>query len=145
LMRQTFSTRRVASAALIAIFAFAGPACKRRKVKVGATEEEAPRMASLIHMGDPKSANQLVAGFYDIEQNAWRWVQKRFSVVLRPPLNAPQKGATLSLKFAIPDVVIGKLQSVTVSTSVNGNALPPETYSKAGEFTYARDVTPNML
>jgi hypothetical protein len=120
--------------------------CRRsRKVKVQATEEEAPRMASIIHMSDPKTASQLVSGFYDVEQNAWRWAQKRFSVVLRPPTGAAQRGAALNLRFTVPDVVITRLQSVTISASVNGSPLPPETYSKPGEFTYSRDVPPNLL
>jgi hypothetical protein len=102
-------------------------------------------MASMIHTSDPKTATQLVSGFYDVEQNAWRWAQKKFSVVLRPPLGAAQSGATLNLKFTIPDVVISKLQNITITGAVNGSPLPPQTYDKAGEFTYSRDVAPNLL
>ena len=29
--------------------------------------------------------------------------------------------------------------------TVNGSALAPETYSKEGEFTYSREVAPNLL
>jgi len=149
-MKSTLLNRRaafrLAAAALTAALAFAPLGCKReRKVKVQATEEEAPRLASMIHMSDPKAGGQLVSGFYDVEQNAWRWAQKRFSVVLRPPAGAAQRGAVLNLKFAIPDAVISKLQSETVSASVNGSPLPPETYSKAGEFTYGKDVPSNLL
>jgi hypothetical protein len=125
---------------------FAPLACRRsRKVQVRATEEEAPRMASIIHMSDPKTATQLVSGFYDVEQNAWRWAQKRFSVVLRPPLGSPQRGAALNLKFTVPDVTISRLQKVTLSAAVNSSPLAPETYSKPGEYTYSRDVPPNLL
>ena len=120
--------------------------CRRqKKVQVQATIEEPPRMASMVHMGDAKAAGQLVSGFYDIEQNAWRWAQKRFSVALRPPLGSAQKGATLNLKFTLPGVIVAKLKSVTVSATVNGSALAPETYSKEGEFTYSREVAPNLL
>ena len=47
--------------------------CKSRKVNVAATDEETPRMASALNMGDPKSEPQLVTGFHGIEAGAWRW------------------------------------------------------------------------
>lgn len=123
----------------------ASSGCKRKKVQVQATEEEAPRMASMVHMGDPKAQAQLVSGFYDIEQNAWRWAQKKFSVALRPPLGAAQKGATLTLKYTVPDVILSKLQSITITPTVNGTALAPETISKAGDYTLTRDVASTLL
>ncbi len=147
-MKSIFQTRRAAALFCLAAlpFLFAPFGCKRqRKVQVKTTEEEAPRMASMIHMSDPKTASQLVSGFYDVEQNAWRWAQRRFSVVLRTPIGAAQKGATLNLKFTIPDVIIAKLGSVTVAATVNGSALPPEKYDKPGEFSYSRDVPSNLL
>jgi hypothetical protein len=41
--------------------------------------------------------------------------------------------------------VIANTKKVTLSASVNGTALPPETYSAAGEFEYTRDVDPKLL
>ena len=141
------SRRRALVLCLAALPLLLAPlACKRsRKVKVQATEEEAPRMASIINMADARSAGQLVSGFYDVEQNAWRWAQKRFSVALRPPLGAAQNGAVLTLKFTVPEVIISKLQSITLSATVNGSALAPETYTKAGDYTYSREVASNLL
>jgi hypothetical protein len=131
---------------LVATLAFAPSGCKRSKnVKVQQTEEEAPRLASIVHTSDPKSASQLAGGFYDIENNAWRWTQRAFAVVLRSPASSAQRGATLKLKFTIPDVVITKLKDVTLTASVNGNALPPETYKTPGEYTYEREVAPSLL
>jgi hypothetical protein len=146
-MKTIFLTRRAAMllclAALPLVFA---PGCRRaKKVQVQATEEEAPRMASVVHMSDPKTAGQLVTGFYDVENNSWRWSQRRFSVVLRPPVGAAQRGANLSLKFTIPDVVIAKLKDVEVSAVLNGTALPPEKYTKPGEYTYTREVAQTLL
>ena len=51
-----------------------------------------------------------------------------------------QGGANLVVHFAIPDVEIEKLKSLTLSVSVNGVALPPETYDKAGDLTYSQPV-----
>src|ERR1039457_4839403 len=64
---------------LLLTLAFAPLGCKRQQTGQGASA-----MASTIHMGDPQTAPQLVSGFYGIEQNAWRWTGRRFSLVLRP-------------------------------------------------------------
>ncbi|PYT10737.1 MAG: hypothetical protein DMG59_28065, partial [Acidobacteria bacterium] len=48
--------------------------------------------------------------------------------------------AKLELKFNIPDVVFNQIGAITLTAAVNGLALPPEAYNKAGNFTYARDV-----
>ena len=102
-------------------------------------------MSSIVHTGDPKSETQLVKGFYGIEQNSWRWTAQQFSVILRPPAGAAQKGATLNLQLAVPDATINKLKTVTLSASAGGAALPPETYTQVGGFTYTRDVPAGQL
>jgi hypothetical protein len=120
--------------------AFAPLGCKRRNAG-----QAAPGMASTIHMGDPQTATQLVSGFYGIEQNAWRWTGRRFSLVLRPPFGAAQKGGTLQLRLTVPPVAIEKLKTISLSATIGGSALPPETYTQAGDYTYTRDVAPALL
>jgi hypothetical protein len=120
-------------------------ACKRHRRVTVQTVEEAPALASVVATADSQAATQLVSGFYGVEQNAWRWTAGRFAVVLRPPRSAATKGATLQLKFTIPDVAMSKMKGVTLSASVNGTALPPETYAHAGQYTYAREVPATML
>jgi hypothetical protein len=129
---------------LLAMLAFAPLGCKRKKAGE-LPAGEAPRMASTIHMGDPQTATQLVGGFYGIEQNAWRWTARRFSVALHPPFGAGQKGATLQLRLSVPPVVIEKLKTIALSATIGGSALPPETYAQAGDFTYTREVPPALL
>jgi hypothetical protein len=34
---------------------------------------------------------------------------------------------------------------VTIHATVNGTALPSETYTKSGEYTYSHDVPPNVI
>jgi hypothetical protein len=109
------------------------------------TEEGGGALASVVHVADPKTAVQLVRGFHAVEQNAWRWTTGRFSLTLRAPAGAAEAGATLVLKFAVPDVIIDRLKAVTVTAVVNGRALPPETYSKPGEHTFSRAVPPEAL
>ncbi len=127
---------------LIAALAFAPAGCKRRKKKA---PEEPTGLATMVHAADPRAQTQLVRGFHGVEQNAWRWTAGSFAATLRPPAGAAQKGATLQFKFVIPDVILNQLKQMTLSVKVNGQALPPETYTKAGEYTYSRDVPANLL
>ena len=75
-----------------------------------------------------------------IEQGRFRWTMGQFSVNLRPPLHASERGAKLVLNLGVPEPVIQKLKSIKLSASVDGVALPEETYSKPGGFVYSRDV-----
>jgi hypothetical protein len=122
--------------------------CKRKerpKVQPQLTQEESAPLAMVIHVADPRAAIQLLKGFYDIEQGSWRWTKGKFSVLLRIPENAAQKKVVLQMKFAVPDPVIKRLKSVTLSATVNGIALPPERYNQPGEYVFARDVPAKAL
>ena len=99
----------------------------------------------MIQVADPRTRLQLTKGFHEVEHDAWRWTEGSFSVAVRPPMGAAQKGALLVLKFVIPDLVLQQLKSIRLSASVNGLALPPEEYTKPGDYTYARDVPPAAL
>jgi hypothetical protein len=132
--------------ALLLALALVPLGCKQtKKVQVQQTVEESARMASVVRMGDPKVETQLVSGFYGIEGNAWRWAARQFTVVLRPPFGASQRGGTLQLSLTVPPVVIEKLKNVSLTATVDGTALPPETYTEAGPYTYKRDVPANLL
>jgi hypothetical protein len=109
------------------------------------TIEEAPRLPSAVSTGDPKSAAQLISGFHQIEDGAWRWTQRQFTVSLGTPPGGVQRGATLSLKLTVAPVIIQKLKTITLSASINGAELPPETYTHPGDYVYQRDVPPNLL
>ncbi|HLY16147.1 MAG TPA: hypothetical protein VKR61_02930 [Bryobacteraceae bacterium] len=137
--------RPAVAAAIVVSLAVVPLGCKRHKAKVVLTTEEAPALATVVATADPHMATQLVNGFYGVEQNAWRWTTGRFSVVLRPPPSAATKGATLQLKFAIPDVAMSKYKTVSLSGYVNGTALSPQSYTQAGPCTYSRDVPANLF
>jgi hypothetical protein len=137
---------RLGLATLVLTLAFAPMGCKRKATAgVETTEEESPRMASTVSMGDPRSEAQLLGGFHTIEQKSWRWTARQFTIVLRPPFGAAEKGAVLKMKLTVPDPVIAQLKTVSLSASLNGHALPPETYTKPGQYTYTRDVAANLL
>ena len=120
-------------------------ACKSKKVRVGTTDEETPKMRSVLAMGDPKVEPQLVKGFHGIEAGAWRWTEKQFTVALRPPFGSGQKGGKLTVKLTVPPVTIEKLKTIALSATAGSTALPPETYSTAGDFQYVRDVPASEL
>jgi len=125
---------------LLLTLALAPLGCKRKPAG-----QAAPGLASTVHMGDPQTATQLIAGFYGIEQNAWRWTGRRFSLMLRPPFGASQKGGTLRLRLTVPPVIVEKLKTISLSAAIGGSAFPPETYTQAGDYTYTRDVAPALL
>jgi hypothetical protein len=121
--------------------------CQRHdRVVVQATEEnEEPELASVIHVADPRVAHQLLRGFYDVEQNSWRWTMGKFTVVLRPPAGASVKGADLQAKLSVPEAVIARLQSLRLDAKIGEFALEGETFLKAGEHTYRRAVPASVL
>ncbi|MBM3796300.1 MAG: hypothetical protein FJW31_20065 [Acidobacteria bacterium] len=135
--------------ALVAIELLTGTlaGCKaKRRTRVETVEEEAGPLASVVKMSDPRTAVQLVRGFYGLEQGAWRWTKSEFSVTLRPPNGSAQAGARLEIHLTVPEAVLAKVGgSTALSCTVGGQALEPKTYSKAGDFAYARDVSPSVL
>ena len=137
--------RRSSSIALVLCLLLTACKHRDRKIRVQQTEEDGVAMASVISLGDPRAAPQLLKGFYGIEEKSWRWTMGQFTVALRPPRNAALKGATLHFKFTLPEAVIAKLRTVSLSASVSGTPLSPETYTQPGEFDYSRDVDPKLV
>ena len=131
--------RLVAALALLGLVMF--PAgCRRKK----STKTREDGLASVVNMGDPGDAAQIVRGFSNIEADAWRWSTSKFAVVLRPPSGAAQNGAKLQMAFTLHDAV-NKLGPMTVKATVNGTAIDPETFSQSGDCVYAHDVPAQAL
>jgi hypothetical protein len=124
-------------AALALALAVAPPGCNRKA--------NAPHDLSVVQMGDPHGRTQLLSGFYPIEAGAWSWTKQKFSVALALPAGAAQNGAWLRVRLAAPNTLIAKEGTVTLSASIAGQNLPPETYSAAGTYTYERDVAASLL
>jgi hypothetical protein len=142
-MRGLRSRPAAAIATVFVISCVAG--CHRERVQGETIEESEVRIASVVHTADPATATQLLRGFHDVEQNAWRWTRGAFSVALRPPSGAAQKGATLTLRFSVPQQVLERLSSVAVSAVVEGTALPAQSYKQAGTHVYRQDVPSSAL
>jgi hypothetical protein len=136
--------RRLTLAAFVAILVLIPAACKRKPKPHLVEVPVFVHVASVVNMNDADAAEQLLSGFYAVEDNAWRWVARSFSVALRPPAGAAQSGARLTLKFNLQPGVL-KQGPVTVRASVDGQDLPPETYTAAGTQSYVRDIPASKL
>jgi hypothetical protein len=121
--------------------------CRRRdkKIAVQQTDEDSATLATVVYMGDPKTAPQLLKGFYNIEENTWRWTMGHFAVALRPPRNAAIRGAILHLKFVFPEAVQARVKTISISAAIDGTPLPAESYSKPGDLEYTREVDRKLL
>lgn len=96
-------------------------------------------------VAEPQAAPQLVSGWYEGAPKLWRWTAKRFAALLGTPPGAARNGGVLKLNFALPEVLLSQLKAVTLSASVGGTILEPETYRRPGEAVYAREVPANVL
>ncbi len=98
------------------------------------------RLASSVHAADPNGVPQLAEGFHSVEQNAWRWTAKRFVVLLGPPDGSAEQGATLTVRFAIPEAIISQLGELTLTANIGGTTLPSQTYNQPGDYIYTQSV-----
>lgn len=127
-------TRRTACLTAVALALTVG--CRHNKEK---------GLSSMVSMADPTTATQLVSGFHAVENGAWRWTMRKFSIVLKPPLGSDQKGATLRFKMFVPDDHVARLGPVTLSAEIDGHPLDPMVINKGGEVLYSQAVSPELL
>lgn len=120
---------------LLAGGGFAG--CERKyRPDPMATIEEPEELRSSLDMGDPRDASQLLHGFYNAEQNAWRWTMRRFGVSLKPPAGAAIEGASLRMAFNIPAAAAEIMKGVEIRATVGGVKLDPFRVAAAGQQEY---------
>jgi hypothetical protein len=60
-------------------------------------------------------------------------------------MGAAEQGAAVVLKFSIPDAVLQKTKTMTLTASVQNTTLGKQTYKSAGEYTFTADVPANLL
>jgi hypothetical protein len=148
-VRRQKSEGRIASPVFCLLFAGALVAltgCKRARHDPNAlVPERNAALASIVNVNDPVTSAQLVRGFHVVEAGSWRWTTKDFEVALKPPPDAAEKGARLGFQLNAPAPVISKFGAITLKAALNGLQLAPETYSKPGVYTYARDILASAL
>lgn len=135
--------RRLAAAMAAVVLFTSGCRIRRHRPRESASPEN--QLVSVVNVADPRAAVQLTRGFYDLENDSWRWTAKSFTVTLRPPANASSAGAKLQLNFTIPNVMLNRVGPMSMDARINGLDLGAETYSQAGDCTYTRDVPPAAL
>ena len=101
-------------------------------------------IVSKVLTGDPHFAKQL-EGFNQIEPGGWRWSTREFSVTLRAPDGSSRIGARLALQLFIPESTIRKLGPMTLTARIGDRQIGSETYTQAGEYTFARNLEPGWL
>src|SRR5438105_14697426 len=84
------------AAAFLVAAALAAGGCKR-------PPSEPPKAAlrATIAMNDPTAAGQLLHGFYQIEENAWRWASTHFAFELAA--SEADNGSRLFLDVTVPE------------------------------------------
>jgi hypothetical protein len=110
--------------------------------------EPAPAKAPLVSslkMNDPNAKQQLASGFSTLEAGAWRWTAGNFSVLLKTPPGAAEKGATVTLNLSVSDAILKQVHSQTLTASVGGKLLKSEKYVDAGSHTFSADVPATAL
>jgi hypothetical protein len=85
--------------------------------------------ASHLTMAAPEAGNHLMLGFYQLEQNQWRWIGPRALAVLRAPDS--EGPAPFELSFHIPETAPAR----KVTVSLDGKMVASETYSGPGTYT----------
>jgi len=146
-MTQIFTTRRALVAALSAILLTAGCNGKHATPAVQNDEGEpaanAP-LTSTLKMNDPSAKQQLTKGFYNVE-STWRWTAGNFSVLLKVPPGAAQKGATLSLALVASEAILKDVHSQSLTATIGTKALKTEKYLDPGGHTFSADVPAALL
>jgi hypothetical protein len=97
-------------------------------------------LASTVTVTSDK-AGQLVSGFYEVEDNAWRWTHRRFEILFPAPMDAARAGGTADLDVALPATMFARFGAQTITCSLDGVAASPVTLSAAGR-THVRFAFP---
>jgi hypothetical protein len=130
----------------VAALLIGSPACKRKRhPNPMATIEEESALASVVSMADPAASSQLLSGFHAVEDNAWRWSMKKFTVSLAVPPAAAAQGGSLKLKLTLPDVIADRMRGVSVTASIGDRKLGSFVVAQTGDHVAAFDVPAQLL
>jgi len=80
-------------------------------------------------------------GFYGLEANSWRWTKREFTLAFQNP----RRAATITVHVTIPEISIQHSGTITMSLRVGQRVLPPETFSRSGEYAVTRRLEPAWM
>lgn len=121
-------------------------ACVQNEPGIPIEEEDGAQAAALlssVNVADPAAEPQLLRGFHGLEQQAWRWTERKFAVMLQPP--PPGQPVILNLSFTLPGVVTEAVGAVTLTARVNGREVGSETFPEPGESRQFEAEVPEGL
>ena len=111
--------------------------------------DEGPKAAlplvSSLKMNAPAAPAQLLKGFWAVESGSWRWTAGNFSVVLKTPPGASEKGGALMLAMVVSDAVLKQVHSQSLTASIADKPLKTEKYDAGGNYTFSADVPASAL
>ena len=107
---------------------------------LGAGPELASEPLQEISAVDPRFEEKAM-GFYALEGNSWRWTKRDFTLAFQNP----RRSATITVHVAIPEVSIQHSGTITMSLRVGEHVLPPETFSRSGEYAVTRRLDPAWM
>lgn len=145
MQRISFIRRPFLGIAFISLILMGNIACKRQPRVEEAPPEPEILLKSDLPVDDPDALVHLTHGFYGLEEGSWRWAGPAFGLVLAEPEGAAEQGATLEADLNLSEVVLERLGPITLSATVEGVPLEPETFSEPGDATYIRSIPPGVL
>jgi hypothetical protein len=80
-------------------------------------------------------------GFHALEEGAWRWTKKDFSITFP----ATSRAVNMTVHLTVPDACIQKVGTMTLAIRLGDHALAPETFSKSGDYSVTRPLEPAWL
>lgn len=117
----------------------------RRDLSQYTQEDPKSGLVSDLKMGEAKTAGQLKAGFYQVEEGGWRWVAGKFQVELRAPFASQKLGATLTLRGNLPEILLSRTGGLELKARVNQTVLPAMRFARTGDVVYQAEVPPSAL
>jgi SAM-dependent methyltransferase len=94
-------------------------------------------------MTDPGLTAGLLKGWHQLEENSWRWTERRFSVEIQVPES--HTFSMLELHFVYPDPLKQLIESIRIQAKIDDTALPEAEYSTAGPHIYRTPIPRRLL
>jgi hypothetical protein len=95
-------------------------------------------------MANPVGTAQLLEGFYPVEENAWRWVESNFRVVLKP-VKPAGAGGRLLVDLYFPEFEIKKIGALTLTATIDGKTVGRQVFAAPGAAQFIANLTNEQL
>jgi SAM-dependent methyltransferase len=119
--------------------------CRKTMARLQTAIRPAPTpVQSEFACSDPESV-EFIGGFHRIEEDSWRWTERRFRVALRPPPASARFGGIVDFAFDIPESSLRLLGAITLTLSVNERRLGNATFESAGPQAFRTEIPAELL